>query len=334
MNYKPRIAIVGTGMSGLACANLLKDEADVTLFEKSRGVGGRLATRTTSSYHFDHGAQYFQAVTPQFQTFLAPLIADKVVLPWEARVVALTPSACAGPTSLSSESPHYVGVPAMKSIGHYLARTCDITFSKHITSLTQTDRGWQLCDKEGETYDGYDWVIVTAPLMQARDLLPSSFAYYSHFKRDTMTPCFCLMLGYTSELSLDFDCAHVTESDVAWISVNSHKPGRRSEYTLIVQASHQWSQENLMLKKEAVIQHLLQETRAVVKREISHFSHVDLHLWRYANSPSKKSFTPLVDPALRLAACGDWSLGEGVESAFLSAHQTVRVVQDIWRGET
>ena len=58
-----KLAIIGSGLSGLTLANHLKDEFDVTVFEKSRGVGGRLATRRVDTYAFDHGAQYFTART-------------------------------------------------------------------------------------------------------------------------------------------------------------------------------------------------------------------------------------------------------------------------------
>ena len=57
----PTVAIVAAGMSGLACARTLTDQGyAVTVFEKSRGVGGRMATRRTQhDITFDHGAQYF-----------------------------------------------------------------------------------------------------------------------------------------------------------------------------------------------------------------------------------------------------------------------------------
>ena len=40
-----RVAIVGAGVSGLACAKLLGDHGiDVVVFDKSRGTGGRAST--------------------------------------------------------------------------------------------------------------------------------------------------------------------------------------------------------------------------------------------------------------------------------------------------
>lgn len=42
------IAIVGSGIAGLTCARILQQEGHkVTLFEKSKGPGGRVATRLT-----------------------------------------------------------------------------------------------------------------------------------------------------------------------------------------------------------------------------------------------------------------------------------------------
>ena len=44
-----RVAVVGAGISGLICARTLLDHGlAVTVFEKSRGVGGRMATRRTA----------------------------------------------------------------------------------------------------------------------------------------------------------------------------------------------------------------------------------------------------------------------------------------------
>ncbi|MGL5019405.1 MAG: FAD-dependent oxidoreductase, partial [Luteolibacter sp.] len=37
---RERIAIVGTGISGMACAHFLSREHDVTIFEKDERVGG------------------------------------------------------------------------------------------------------------------------------------------------------------------------------------------------------------------------------------------------------------------------------------------------------
>ena len=40
-----KIAVIGAGLGGLIAARLLNNLADVSVFEKARGVGGRMSTR-------------------------------------------------------------------------------------------------------------------------------------------------------------------------------------------------------------------------------------------------------------------------------------------------
>jgi renalase len=45
-------AVIGAGMAGIACARTLAQAGhQVTVFEKSRGPGGRMATRSTPVRH-------------------------------------------------------------------------------------------------------------------------------------------------------------------------------------------------------------------------------------------------------------------------------------------
>ena len=68
--HNPDVVIIGAGMSGLICAQVLQHAGlNVAIFEKSRGVGGRMATRRTDTEILtDHGAQYFTVTEPAFQT--------------------------------------------------------------------------------------------------------------------------------------------------------------------------------------------------------------------------------------------------------------------------
>ena len=66
------IAIIGAGIAGITLARQLQGSAKVSVFEKSRGFGGRMATRRHGSYQFDHGAQFFTARSKQFQKLDEP----------------------------------------------------------------------------------------------------------------------------------------------------------------------------------------------------------------------------------------------------------------------
>ena len=53
-------AVIGGGLAGIAAAREIAARgASVTIFEKSRGLGGRCASKRWEGHVIDHGAQYF-----------------------------------------------------------------------------------------------------------------------------------------------------------------------------------------------------------------------------------------------------------------------------------
>ena len=83
------VLIIGTGMAATALANTLADKARVTLIEKSRGFGGRMATRRREGFEFDHGAQFFTARSQAFQQFLARPVEGACIAEWQPRLTTL-----------------------------------------------------------------------------------------------------------------------------------------------------------------------------------------------------------------------------------------------------
>ena len=84
MNDTPRIAIIGAGIAGLTCAReLVRHGIDPVLFDKGRGLGGRLSTRRgEGGYQFDHGARYLTAKSGGFESFLQDAEAAGAIATW------------------------------------------------------------------------------------------------------------------------------------------------------------------------------------------------------------------------------------------------------------
>ena len=66
----PRVAIIGAGITGLSAAwRLVEAGIETELFDKSRGVSGRMATRRLEFHEltlrFDHGSPFL--TPPQMQ---------------------------------------------------------------------------------------------------------------------------------------------------------------------------------------------------------------------------------------------------------------------------
>jgi renalase len=323
-----KIAVIGAGLSGLTFAHLLQDYADITLFEKARGVGGRMSTRRADPYFFDHGAQYFTAGTKRFQDFIQTLIAKGIIERWNARYVKFRGNQIIEKRKWLDEEPRYVGVPGMSHIAKFLAQGLNIHCNKRIVSINNQG-SWQLTDEEGQQSEGFDWVICTAPSPQAVDLLPDSFKYHADIQAIKMRACFSLMLGFEQNITLDFEAAHVTDSDLSWIAVNSHKPQRPDLFTLMVHSSEDYAEAHIDDDRDQVIKHLINETSHIIGQDVSQANYKNIHGWRYANNADKKQKSSVfIDQDLKLAACGDWCLGGRVEGAFTSAYNLTKYIKE------
>jgi len=323
-----RVAVIGAGLSGLHVAREIGREHDVTIFDKARGPGGRMATRHAGRWHFDHGAQFFTARTAAFQRFLAPLEAAGVVAHWPARFAEIRKSTITAERAWTTDYPHYVGVPHMNAIGKHLAVGVDIRTATRIEQLEQTDAGWAL-HGDGECLpERYDWVVVTAPSPQAAELLPAGSPLSRIAEAAPMKSCFALMLGFEALSDPGFDAALVRDRDISWISVNSRKPGRGDSGSIVVHASNDWADAHLDTDIGAVREHMLDELTAASGIDAQSAAHIDVHRWRYANTDKQPPGPSPVDDDHRLAVCGDWLVRGRVESAFTSADRLLEQLRD------
>lgn len=324
-----KIAIVGAGLSGLALARQLAPLARVEVFEKSRGYGGRMATRSRDGFVFDHGAQFFTARTPAFVDFLQPFIDDGVVARWDARFVELEGNRVTAQRQWGEQPAHYVAVPGMNALGKALAAPLDVRRETRVGRLERIPVGWRLWDSAEQPLGEYDWVVLAMPAAQAIALLPDDFPARDSIVATPMLACYSLMLGFDQPLALPWDAALVTRADISWVSVNSSKPGRRGGYALLVHSTNRWAEQNLQLERAQALQHLMDQTSAVLETDLGGAVHVDLHRWLYANVARQTGSKCHLDPALNLALVGDWCIHGRIEAAYLSAREAATQLQPI-----
>ena len=61
------IIIIGSGLSGISAAyEFKKNNIDVIILDKARNAGGRICSKISSDYCFNHGAQYLTAYSTFF----------------------------------------------------------------------------------------------------------------------------------------------------------------------------------------------------------------------------------------------------------------------------
>ena len=154
-----RIVVVGAGLSGLVAARELADRHEVTVLDKGRSVGGRLATRRIGDGVVDHGAQFFTVRGDAF----AEQVAD-----WEARGLAHV--WCHGFHDRADGYPRYVGSNGMNSLAKDLATGLDVRTNQLVFALRRQEEGWNAVIDDGSVVHA-DAVVLTCPIAQSWSLL-------------------------------------------------------------------------------------------------------------------------------------------------------------------
>jgi renalase len=332
-------AVIGAGMAGISLARTLMQAGhQVSVFEKSHGAGGRMATRNTPYGHFDHGVQYFTIRDPQFMHAITSVPGTpEICRPWSANAVrVLDPLGRVIEAPLPLREPHFVAAPSMNSLLRHWAQPLETAQALHLESQVQFLRqstvggkSWDMVCSDGAVHTGFDHVVLAIPHVQADYLLRQSgapaagFAGLSDMADVEVAPCWTLMLAFPlaqptmNHLGPQWNAARSTHHRVAWICRESSKPGRSSVERWTVQASAQWSQHHLEDDAERVQAKLLKAFSELTGiRAEPGFART--HLWRYAKTVKPLGKKHLWDPRLNIGVCGDWLLGHRVEDAFVS----------------
>ena len=142
------VAVIGAGIAGVACAATLRDRGlRVSVFDKSRGIGGRMATRRVPPWQWDHGMQYMVGDDPEFQRLLQSL-----------------------PTwANASAEPWYVGKPSQNQLVKDLARGIDLSLQTRVVNVAQNeDNRWVVEAEDSALGLPYDAIAIATPAPQAR----------------------------------------------------------------------------------------------------------------------------------------------------------------------
>ena len=323
MSQPKHIAIIGAGIAGAACAAALTHAGHtVSLFEKSRGAGGRMSTRRGDGWQCDHGAQYFRARDPLIKAEVEAWERAGVVAPWGGRIAVVGTSTQPSP---DSHLKRYVGTPTMTAPARHAARQANLLTSHTITKITRNDAGWQLsCAETGVLPTRFDGVIVATPAPQAVPLLAPIAPDLAALARQTeMLPCWALMLRYDTPVDLPFDGAFISEGPLGWVARDNSKPGRTGPETWLVHANARWSEDHIESTAEDVIAEL---QAAFMQLGAPAPNHASAHRWRYADVAPASLPGYCWNPTLGLGVCGDWLNGGKVEGAWLSGHKLAEAI--------
>lgn len=309
--------VIGAGISGLTLARSLipdsqanlqpKSQPDlqpdaVVVLEKSKAIGGRMATRRIETYTFDHGAQYYHAEgLPE----LDAMWSDRgVSLPWFKKNGETFKSAKGGMTALA------------KTLNQNVLK------EKLVEKLNHTEDGrWQLTTDKGKLFFGRR-VFLSCPLPQSLKILDQSGIAY---------PTWLNTLGYdkalvglfglmqTSQFPKDFDLIELPTADIRMIS-NQQSKGTSESPALSVVMSAKWSDLHFDQNEDAVLSEIQKALGAYLKTLGLDLvvQNASLKKWRFA-FPIQNAPLPFIEVRPGLFLFGDAFGGSSVKGAVQSA---------------
>lgn len=163
-----RVAVVGAGISGVACAQALRAAGvEVRVIDRGRRLGGRLGVRRVdladgSQHLVDTGAAYFTVSDPDFAALAAGWSTDGLARPWTDTLGLLGPDGPRGSTT----GPQRWSAPAgLRSLVDRLAEGLDTSSQRAVRSVGVVDG---LPAVDGEAVDA---VVLAMPDPQAGRVL-------------------------------------------------------------------------------------------------------------------------------------------------------------------
>ena len=313
------VAVIGAGITGITLANLLQKKVNLTVFEKSRGVGGRMATRRADPYQFNHGTQYFKIENKEFKDFLQPLIRNKIIKPLETNQIEILNKKVIKRTKIYNQE-YYTAESKINSVVKYLIN--NNFFIKLLCRIEKTIKKngkWFIIDSENVSYGPYDWLFITIPSNQAKELLCNNFKFLDIIKKLKMRSCFSLMLGFDKIKEFDFDTALFLDEDVQWLSIRKKIIDDNEYNNLLINSSYNYAEQNINGSKDKISDYLIKIVSDILKCELNNYQHKALHFWKYAMSEKNNNLGSLLDEDLKVIVCGDWCMNGKVEGGFLSA---------------
>jgi hypothetical protein len=323
LTRRRRVAVIGAGVAGLACALRLRDAgADVTVFERDEFPGGRAATLIGAAGPFDHGAQYFTADDSRFVAALRQWLAAGIVQRWEGRIVAFEAGAAVDRTASAER---FVAVPGMRRLGMHMAQPLDVRCSTPISCLRRDATGWRL-DAGGE-HDGalgpFDAVVVAMPSEPAAELLQDSTDLAEQARAVAWEPCWSLTLALAHKSGAGFDGAFINDDPIlGWAALDSAKPRRGQVEGVaerwVLHARRPWSQRYATMAEPEVARWMTRSFSALLRgRPMPAQAHAVLwrHAWPVESLPQRF----LWDDGRAVGMAGDWCGGGArIEVAYLS----------------
>jgi renalase len=311
--------VVGAGISGLLAARELRAAGwRVVVFEKTRGVGGRMATRRLGSGTFDLGAQFFTVRSERFGCLVDQWLKAGVAREWTRGF------ADAQGRHNEDGYPRYRGSEGMTSIPDYLARDLDVHTGQPVLEVNAHGGVWEISTESGQQETGTA-LLLTAPVPQSVALAGSGdfelpVGARRRLDRISYDPCLALTVLVNGPTGVpEPGGVQIKGEPLDWIGDNQRK-GISEAPAITVHAGPGWSQEHFEADEARITDSLLRLAGNQLGFDLlPRVVETSLTRWRYSwvNRSDPEPYL-LASETPPLLFAGDAFGGAKVEGATLS----------------
>ncbi len=341
------IVVIGAGMAGLVVAQQLHHAGyQVLVVEKSRGLGGRLATRRFDHSCADHGTPFLEPISDLLQPLVQVLVDRGQVVPWSDRVYSIGAD---HQLQVSTQwCPYYIAPTGMSAIAKLIAVDLNIWLNHRVNGISLTDdHHWHLTleqtdgSSENLTELTAKAIVVAIPAPQALILLePLTLMglppeLIENLRTVKFDPCISAIARYPQERQRDLALRETAwravvfpdDDDLAWIGWDSSKRIDAKKPVFVLRSKPSFAENYLdVTDLQSAGEQLLARAAHYLIPWLNEPELLQIHKWRYA-FPSR-SWTQAclgTDIPLPLVCCGDWCgenlIESAVSSGLAAAHQ-------------
>lgn len=334
------VAVVGAGLSGLICAKQLQKVGyEVAVVEKSRGLGGRLATRRIAGTWADHGVRYLESQGFLTQQLLDTMGDRAILHAWDLPVSQVNSD-----DVIPLPTGRYVADQGLTAVAKALAEGLNIHRGQRVVAIAPHRDGWMLtCETVASTPDEplthltAKALVLMIPAPQALELTqplvaehPSLLQVVQSLQSVEFDPCITAIAAYAPG-TLDPNpmqaCHFTSHPSLAWVSVDnrkkSHAPATEA-IAVVVQSTAAFAKQHLDNGDLVPVgQSLLEAAAPYLSESLVQPEILQVHRWRYAfcRNPYPAPCLQSLEPGLFVCG-GDWCGGNQVEAALASGLQT------------
>lgn len=323
-----RVAVVGAGVAGLAAARTLGREGhEVTIFEKSGAVGGRVASLQIGPYLFDTGAT---SIAPRGKALERAMLheldqSDLVAL--SKPVYTVQYGRISPGDTAKAKIQRYVYRSGNVRLPEMLAAGLDVRLGAPIDRIREIERCYEVA---GERYEA---VVVSAPIPETEEIL-TSLGDPRRFANARYRPCLSVMLAYAVDAG-DRPYHALLEPEqrhpLTWLSFESVKsPGRAPEgHSALVAQLSPAASVSLFDDTDADV---VAETAVHVARLLGPDFAAPVASavvrWRYSQPETTALFETVNRPGQRAVVASDGVMGGRVEYAYESGVMAARLLME------